>query len=330
MHSMRSLLDALPGKIRTIHLITADLPFTEEDVGLLPPAVIVKLESHIRPRDVIDEEAQNEPADRAASSHADSPPRISNSLLDHLTSTWRIAQSPTWLNFARRDPAQPGHPFHPASVQMLDIRTGRQHPAEASYPTLRYATHSEIFHLPSMERDFTEELGEREWKEKVWREKALPSFNSMSIESRIGWLPGLADVSLSLNDDFFLLRRHAVSDFHSPLYGSVIRFDHGYYQQVRPKLDKTRFNDAGEVGGLYHANYLLSQRFPKRLRPYFAHVPKVITRGLHHEASLMFKEALHVSSSRRFREMMYGEGDVQMQWLLSSLRVSTPTILGAG
>jgi len=94
-----------------------------------------------------------------------------------------------------------------------------------------------------------------------------------------------------------------------------------YLQQVRPILDETRFNDAGEVGGLYHANWLLSQRFPRRLRPYFAHVPKVITRGLHHEASLIFKEALFTSSQRRFRELSFGEGDIQMQWLLTSLRV---------
>lgn len=90
---------------------------------------------------------------------------------------------------------------------------------------------------------------------------------------------------------------------------------------MKPKLDKNLFHEAGENGGLYHANWLLSQRFPKRLRPYFAHVPKVITRGLHHEASLMFAEAIAASSSRRFREMDVGHGDVQMQWLLSSLRV---------
>lgn len=41
---------------------------------------------------------------------------------------------------------------------------------------------------------------------------------------------------------------------------------------------------------------------PRRLRPYFAHVPKVITRGLHHESSLMFREALFTSSQRRFRD----------------------------
>lgn len=77
------------------------------------------------------------------------------------------------------------------------------------------------------------------------------------------------------------------------------------------------------MGGLYHANYLLSQRFPRRRRPYFAHAPKVITRGLHHESSLIFKEALTVSSSRRFREMKVGHGDTQMQWLLSHMRVSS-------
>lgn len=113
----------------------------------------------------------------------------------------------------------------------------------------------------------------------------------------------------------------------------MIRFDNGvglflatrltlqYYQQVKPILDKTRVNDAGEVSGLYHANYILSKRFPRRLRPYFAHAPKVITRSLHHEASLMFESHLTTSSQRRFREVHHGQGDIQMQWLLSSLRV---------
>lgn len=94
-----------------------------------------------------------------------------------------------------------------------------------------------------------------------------------------------------------------------------------FYQQVKPLLDKAWINDAGEVGGLYHANWLLSQRFPRRLRPYFAHVPKVITRGLHHEASLMFEDALTAAGQRQFRELPIGEGNVQMQWLLTALRV---------
>ncbi|OCF33813.1 hypothetical protein I316_04525 [Kwoniella heveanensis BCC8398] len=326
VHSMRSVLDALPGHLRTFHLILADYPFdVPADLRLLPESIVAQLEASLasEPRR---RHSRDLPGDDDGLEEFNitmrSKESVSPALASHLASEWRVAQTPTWLDFSRRDKSSPSHPFHPFSANQNLQNQGKLHRAEMRYPSLRYGAHSEIFHLPSMDRDgLTEELGEREWKEQEWRKKALPSFNSMAIESRVGWLPGLADVTLSLNDDFFLLRPHAVSDFHSPLYGSVIRFDHGYYQQVRPLLDKNRFTDAGEVGGLYHANYLLSQRFPRRLRPYFAHVPKVITRGLHHEASLMFKEALAQSSQRRFREMSLGEGDVQMQWLLTSLRV---------
>lgn len=113
----------------------------------------------------------------------------------------------------------------------------------------------------------------------------------------------------------------------------MIRFDDGvrvdevfadkqFYQQVRPILDKKNLNDAGETGGLWHANYVLSKRFPKRLRPYLPHVPKAVTRGLHHEAALMFEKDLYISTQRQFRESKRGVGDIQMQWLLISLRVS--------
>jgi hypothetical protein len=46
----------------------------------------------------------------------------------------------------------------------------------------------------------------------------------MSIESRTAFLPDMADVAVAFNDDTFLLRPLSVSDFHSPLYGSVFRF----------------------------------------------------------------------------------------------------------
>jgi 3-O-alpha-D-mannopyranosyl-alpha-D-mannopyranose xylosylphosphotransferase len=153
---MRSVLNALPDKIKTFHLIVADFAFrVPEDLNLLPEQVIEKL--------------------RASGSQQ---------VEQELEKEWRVAQTPTWLDFSKRE----GH------------------------PTLRYASHSEIFHLPTYDRDGqTMELGEHEWREQQWREKALPSFNSMSIESRVGWLHGLTDVTLSLNDDFFLLKPHAVS-----------------------------------------------------------------------------------------------------------------------
>jgi 3-O-alpha-D-mannopyranosyl-alpha-D-mannopyranose xylosylphosphotransferase len=116
-------------------------------------------------------------------------PKVSLALADHLAATWRVAQAPSWLNYSKLDPASRSHPYYlkDPSSSAAGHRKGKH-----SYPNLRYAGHSEIFHLPTLDRDGkTEELGEREWREKEWKKQALPSFNSMAIETRIGWLPGL-------------------------------------------------------------------------------------------------------------------------------------------
>lgn len=193
VHSMRSVLDALPGHLRTFHLILADYPFNyPEDLELVPSSIIPDLEvaaskskGRRHPR-----ELPGAPASLANLTERVTPESISPALASHLQSEWRILQTPTWLDFSRRDPSDPSHPFHPYSVSKAgEIR---QHYAEASYPTLRYASHWEVFHIPSVDRDGRQELmGEREWRENEWKKKALPSFNSMAIESRIGWLPGL-------------------------------------------------------------------------------------------------------------------------------------------
>lgn len=371
LFSMRSVLQNLPGRLRTFHLITADTAFdVEKDLGLLPHQAIRELEQaaekeyHLLPSEgrrlgdqgmnlrnkrtvksafSLEARAGGRIPDNAAHQPSTPDPIVSDRLKMWLNSTWRIAQAPKWLAYDMIDLSSPKHPLH-----ALYINPTTAKPAEAahlyfnSHPSLKYAGHSEIFHLPSrppLAGASPTSLRDHKQEEKKWRQGALPNFNSMAIESRIGFLWGLGDVSLSFNDDFFILKPHAVSDFYSPLYGTVIRFDQGvssrnhaslqvltktrsqYYQQVKPLLDKAWINDAGEVGGLYHANWLLSQRFPRRLRPYFAHVPKVITRGLHHEATIMFADAINAAAQRQFRELSIGEGSVQMQWLISSMRV---------
>jgi 3-O-alpha-D-mannopyranosyl-alpha-D-mannopyranose xylosylphosphotransferase len=348
MYSMRSVLANMPGHLRTIHLITADYQFdSRTDIDLIPPQPEVweELEelaerefapdgrwtksgkATARPEREGLEARAGGPVEGLIHANAQyRPEKISNKLSGWFDSAWRVAQVPTWLEFSRVDLADPHHPLHHLySNPFLPKKPLASHLHALTHPSLRYAVHTEIFHLPSHKKSSSAQqmlgLGASEWKEDTWRENALPTFNSMAIESRIGWLWGLADVSLSFNDDFFMLKPHAVADWFSGLYGTVLRLDYNYMQQVRPILDKKLINDAGESGGLYHANWLLSQRFPRRLRPYFAHVPKVITRGLHHEASLMFEEALTTSSQRKFRELPIGEGDVQMQWLLTALRI---------
>ena len=94
-----------------------------------------------------------------------------------------------------------------------------------------------------------------------------------------------------------------------------------YREQVQFGFNPKLITEAGENGGLVNANRLLSQRFPQRLRQYTAHVPKTISREMHHEASLMFRDALTASGVRRFREAAIGQGDVQTLWLTMHLRV---------
>ncbi|BEJ06147.1 hypothetical protein CcaverHIS641_0306690 [Cutaneotrichosporon cavernicola] len=243
LYSMRSVLRALQGHLRTFHLVVYDFAFdAEHDAARMPGSL-------------------------PSSSTGDS---------------LRVAQTPTWLDFSR-----------------LNSTEG---------PNLQYAVHSEIFHLPTPGAS-NEAVSE-------WRTKALPSYNSMAIESRLAWLPGLAETSIALNDDFFILRPHSVADFTSALYGNVFRFD----KNPKPVLSKKLFNDAGETSGLVHANHYLSNRFPRRRRPYVLHGPRVMSRTMLDEASIMFADVLKTSSARRFRELKHSP-DIHIMWLMTALKV---------
>jgi 3-O-alpha-D-mannopyranosyl-alpha-D-mannopyranose xylosylphosphotransferase len=267
LYSMRSVLQNLPGRLRTFHLITADSAFdAEKDLGLLPHQAIQELEkaaqeefqlTPMEERRLGDEgvdlsgkgtvksafslgaRAGARLPDNVADHPTQSDPVVSDRLKLWLNSTWRVAQAPGWLSYDMIDLSSPRHPLH-----SLYTNPTKAKPAEAahlyfnSHPSLKYAGHSEIFHLPSRPQagSASENLQNHKRKEEEWRRQALPNFNSMAIESRIGFLWGLGDVSLSFNDDFFILKPHAVSDFYSPLYGTVIRFDQGVSHGVIPLL----------------------------------------------------------------------------------------------
>ncbi|ORX35916.1 hypothetical protein BD324DRAFT_629532 [Kockovaella imperatae] len=316
VYSIRSVLAAFPGRIQNAHIVSADFEFNPQDVLLMPDTVLSKLESTV-----------NDPTLAAA----DSTPiptynlksrtgrPISDRVVHHLITKWRVAQTPTWLDFSKRDFSSPHHPFvEPSRYSRIDHR-GPMTLKEMNYPFLRYATHSETFHVPSaMELD----RGVAQSADLEFRSDALPTFNSMAIESKVAWVPGLSDIVMTLNDDFFVLRGQAVSDFYSPFHGTILRFDMTYGMQVPARLDPELITEPGENGGLFHANYLLSQRFPDRSRHYAAHVPKVISREIQNELGIMFKDKLFISGEKRFREMALGDGDIQTLWMNLHLRVS--------
>ncbi|KLT40218.1 hypothetical protein CC85DRAFT_322156 [Cutaneotrichosporon oleaginosum] len=285
VYSMRSVLAALKGVIRTCHLILWDTAFTPDDVHLLPAEA----------RDSLGADLDDDDDD-------DTP-----SLGAYLSKAWRVVQTPAWLHFGR------------TRFESTEEDGAGDAPIERS-PRLRYAAHSEIYRIPNVDADGEPlEPGETAWREREWRSVALPTYDSMSIESRIAFLPDMADTAVAFNDDYFLLRPLAVSDFHSPLYGSILRFKQGK-DRVPNILNPNYFGFDGEYGGLTHANHLLSQRYPAMARPHLEHVPKVITQSLQVETTLMFANMSTVSASKRFRELRIGHGDLQSQWLQVALR----------
>lgn len=124
-----------------------------------------------------------------------------------------------------------------------------------------------------------------------------------------------------MNDDMLFLAPLTTADFYSIPFGSVFRLDSTFQLRVTPTLDRTKSNDPGEWGGLEHANYLLSQRFPDRSRHYLHHLPKTLSKPIIHEAMHMFGADIAVASSRPFREATVGYGDIEMGFLVTHLRI---------
>ena len=198
---MRSVLASLPGKIRNTNVISADYPFRiPEDLDLIDDSLFPSLEAiaHAVPQQLPSRDRPHHLVPRYNVTTRDGI-AISDELAHHLETTWRVAQTPTWLDFSKRDSSSPNHPFREASrYSRIDPR-GPLSEMELNHPNLRYAVHSEIFHVPTCGKNgigASASLGEGEWKEEDFREQALPTFNSMAIESRVGWLPGLVSPAL--------------------------------------------------------------------------------------------------------------------------------------
>lgn len=186
-------------------------------------------------------------------------------------------------------------------------------------PELQWHFHSEVFRSGLELDDISNDL---EWSsEEEWRSVALPTFNSFAIESRLAWLDDLGDAAVQSNDDMYFLGSLAASDFHSPLYGSVFRLDNSPGLMVKPILQTTKIWDSGEWGGLQHANWLLSRRFPSRTRQYINHVPKTLSKPILDEVSIMFARDIATAAARPFRESRHGQGDIEFAFLITHMRI---------
>ncbi|KAI4853322.1 hypothetical protein E4T44_00912 [Aureobasidium sp. EXF-8845] len=137
-----------------------------------------------------------------------------------------------------------------------------------------------------------------------WREDVLPTFNSLAVEAQIQNIDRVAsDQLVYYNDDFFTLRKLAVSDFTTPLYGPVIKTLTRFTSMYLP-AEKTfwrTINPAGEEPGIKRAAWVLGKRFALRPYYYITHHPRTLWLPLLREAAQTFPEAFNDTPLSRFR-----------------------------
>ncbi|RHZ83239.1 hypothetical protein Glove_99g114 [Diversispora epigaea] len=123
----------------------------------------------------------------------------------------------------------------------------------------------------------------------------LPTFNSLAIESQMMNSPKLKDKIIYFNDDLFMGKYLAPSDFWTPLYGFVFHIQHDLTIPLKPG----RYH--GEWYSLHHTNMLLNKRFGYRKRAYVVHSAHVLSKTILKEISDEWAEEFHNTSSHRFR-----------------------------
>ncbi|KAK3823533.1 MAG: hypothetical protein J3Q66DRAFT_385881 [Benniella sp.] len=147
-------------------------------------------------------------------------------------------------------------------------------------------------------------------------ENFLPSFNSLSIESQMHHIPGMADIFAYLNDDIFFAKPVSTADFWTPLYGFVF---HAYsFSKISPYRPTPLKHTAvvSEEYSLEYINSILSQQFGARHRAYIAHIPHILSVPIMEEIQSLWPEEFKTTSSHRFR----GEGkafETQVSFLLA-------------
>ncbi|KAI5195540.1 hypothetical protein E4T39_08167 [Aureobasidium subglaciale] len=142
------------------------------------------------------------------------------------------------------------------------------------------------------------------WEVQEWKDAVIPSFNSLAVEAQIQNIDhASSDQLVYYNDDFFTLRKLAVSDFTTPLYGPVIKTLTRITSMYLPaKNTLWRYiKPAGEEPGIKRAGWVLGMRFSQRPLYYITHHPRVLWLPLLREAAQTFPEAFTDTPLSRFR-----------------------------
>ncbi|KAJ7446894.1 hypothetical protein B0H11DRAFT_2083701 [Mycena galericulata] len=164
---------------------------------------------------------------------------------------------------------------------------------------LRVLHHSDAFRIPEYSLPSVSDM---EQQGREWRDRVVPSFNSLAIESQLANIQDLAPTLFYLNDDCFLLKPLSAADFETSLYGPVFRIQFDLsVRSTAPPRSRMGVDKEGEWPGLEYTNWLLDKRFGKRQRRYLHHVAKVLPTPIMREAAAIWAEEIAKTAEVRFR-----------------------------
>ncbi|KAI0671047.1 hypothetical protein C8Q78DRAFT_973893 [Trametes maxima] len=130
-------------------------------------------------------------------------------------------------------------------------------------------------------------------------------FNSYAIESQFSHLQDLSESFIYMNDDFYLMAPLTPVSFYTSPYGIVMRLD----DTLRVSPNKPTTKVMGEWRSMEQSNWLLSNRFGSRQRPYVVHEAKAVSFAMLQELALIWPEEIAKTATHPFRETVRGEGD---------------------
>lgn len=280
-YSLRSAKAALGDALRTSHLITTDFwpsGKPEVEAALADAASATIVDANLAPIPVA-----------SGAQVAFVPGSGRSDVLEIETGLTRYGQLPQWL-----DVDAPGVTVGQASRQ-------KQEDDESAPPKFKvhhdWQVTADLHGVDPVTQARPEPLNEVETL--AHKLRVLPTFNSMAAESSLGLLvPGLGENFFYSNDDHFLGKRDlTVSDFTSPLYGTVMHINRFF---VIGPIEHPP-GDKGELPSMRLSAWLLAERFGKRDRHYIIHVQKVHSRPLVDEARMLWGDAFGRTVGKRFR-----------------------------
>ncbi|PWN27174.1 hypothetical protein BDZ90DRAFT_272208 [Jaminaea rosea] len=134
----------------------------------------------------------------------------------------------------------------------------------------------------------------------AWKQEHLPTFNSIAFESMLGApvTPSSRETFVYANDDMFFTSPLTLSDFTTPLFGPVLRFDPTLLVRGHRYFDES---SSGEWPSLSHSAWLLDRRFGTRVRPYTVHDPRTFDTRVLKEMRMMWAAEWRATGEDRFR-----------------------------